>query len=141
MNSFFLLFIGVPALEVFLMIKIGGKIGALNTVSLIFLTAIIGLYFAKLEGMKTMRSGFTNLYQNKIPIYEIISGASIAIAALFLIIPGFFTDTIGFLLLIPFTRKILISFFIKKEAISKNQEDISTLDGEIIEDKNKKDEL
>jgi UPF0716 protein FxsA len=141
MNSFFLLFIGVPALEVFLMIKIGGKIGALNTVSLIFLTAIIGLYFAKLEGIKTMRSGVMNVYQNKIPIYEIISGASIAIAALFLIIPGFFTDTIGFLLLIPFTRKILISFFIKKNTTSNNQEDINTLDGEIIEDKNKKDEL
>jgi len=141
MNSFFLLFIGIPALEVFLMIKIGGKIGALNTVSLIFLTAIIGLYFAKLEGIKTMRSGVMNLYQNKIPIYEIISGASIAIAALFLIIPGFFTDTMGFLLLIPFTRKILISFFIKKKTTSKNQEDINTLDGEIIEDKNKKDEL
>ena len=141
MNSFFLLFIGVPALEVFLMIKIGGKIGALNTVSLIFLTAITGLYFAKLEGIKTMRSGILNLYQNKIPIYEIISGASIAIAALFLIIPGFFTDTIGFLLLIPFTRKILISFFIKKKTTSKNQEDMDILDGEIIEDKNKKDEL
>jgi len=141
MNSFFLLFIGVPALEVFLMIKIGGKIGALNTVSLIFLTAIIGLYFAKLEGIKTMRSGVMNVYQNKIPIYEIISGASIAIAALFLIIPGFFTDTIGFLLLMPFTRKILISFFIKKNTTSNNQEDINTLDGEIIEDKNKKDEL
>jgi len=141
MNSFFLLFIGVPALEVFLMIKIGGKIGALNTVSLIFLTAIIGLYFAKLEGIKTMRSGVMNLYQNKIPIDEMVSGASIAIAALLLIIPGFFTDTMGFLLLIPFTRKILISFFIKKKTTSKNQEDINTLDGEIIEDKNKKDEL
>tara|TARA_B100000401_G_C52142171_1_gene410089 strand:- start:68 stop:493 length:426 start_codon:yes stop_codon:yes gene_type:complete len=141
MNSFFLLFIGVPALEVFLMIKIGGKIGALNTVSLIFLTAITGLYFAKLEGIKTMRSGILNLYQNKIPIYEIISGASIAIAALFLIIPGFFTDTIGFLLLIPFTRKILISFFIKKKKTSNNQENVNILDGEIIEDKNKKDEL
>ena len=141
MNSFFLLFIGVPALEVFLMIKIGGKIGALNTVSLIFLTAITGLYFAKLEGIKTMRSGIMNLYQNKIPIYEIISGASIAIAALFLIIPGFFTDTIGFLLLIPFTRKILISFFIKKKKNSNNQENVNILDGEIIEDKNKKDEL
>ena len=82
-----------------------------------------------------------NIYQNKIPIYEMISGASIAIAALLLIIPGFFTDTIGFLLLIPFTRKILISFFIKKKTTSKNQEDINTLDGEIIEDKNKKDEL
>ena len=141
MNSFFLLFIGVPALEVFLMIKIGGKIGALNTVSLIFLTAIIGLYFAKLEGIKTMRSGVMNLYQNKIPIYEMVSGASIAIAALFLIIPGFFTDTIGFLLLIPFTRKILISSFIKKKTTSKNQEDINTLDGEIIENKDKENEL
>ena len=139
MNSFFLLFIGVPALEVFLMIKIGGKIGALNTVSLIFLTAIIGLYFAKLEGIKTMRSGVMNLYQNKIPIYEMISGASIAIAALFLIIPGFFTDTIGFLLLIPFTRKILISFLVKKQNMSNRQEDKKTFDGEIIEDK--KDEL
>ena len=139
MNSFFLLFIGVPALEVFLMIKIGGKIGALNTVSLIFLTAIIGIYFAKLEGIKTMRSGVMNLYQNKIPIYEMISGASIAIAALLLIIPGFFTDSIGFLLLIPFTRKILISFLVKKQNISNRQEDKKTLDGEIIEDK--KDEL
>ena len=141
MNSFFLLFIGVPALEVFLMIKIGGEIGALNTVSLILLTAIVGIYFAKLEGIKTMRSGAMNLYQNKIPIDEIISGASIAIAALFLIIPGFFTDTIGFLLLIPFTRKILISFFIKKRNNSTGQENINTLDGEIVEDKNKKDEL
>ena len=141
MNSFFLLFIGVPALEVFLMIKIGDKIGAINTVSLILLTAIIGIYYAKLEGIKTMRSGFMNLYQNKIPIYEIISGASIAIAALLLIIPGFFTDTIGFLLLMPFTRKILISFFLKKGKISTNKQNINTLDGEIIEDKNKKDEL
>ena len=139
MNSFFLLFIGVPAVEVFLMIKIGGEIGALNTVSLILLTAIIGIYFAKIEGIKTMRSGVMNLYQNKIPIYEMISGASIAIAALLLIIPGFFTDSIGFLLLIPFTRKILISFLVKKKNISSRQEDKKTLDGEIIEDK--KDEL
>tara|TARA_B100000965_G_scaffold193131_1_gene161247 strand:- start:3559 stop:3978 length:420 start_codon:yes stop_codon:yes gene_type:complete len=139
MNSFFLLFIGVPALEVFLMIKIGGEIGALNTVSLILLTAIVGIYFAKLEGIKTMRSGVMNMYQNKIPIYEMISGASIAIAALLLIIPGFFTDTIGFLILIPFTRKILISFFVKKRNISSNQESSKTLDGEIVEDK--KDEL
>jgi UPF0716 protein FxsA len=141
MNSFFLLFIGLPTLEIFLMIKIGGKIGALNTVSLIFLTAIIGVYFAKLEGIKTMRSGIMNIYQNKIPIYEMISGASIAIAALLLIIPGFFTDTIGFLLLIPFTRKILISFFVKKSKIPTDQKDTNTLDGEIIENKDKKDEL
>ena len=141
MNSFFLLFIGIPALEVFLMIKIGGEIGALNTVSLILLTAIIGIYFAKLEGIKTMRSGVMNLYQNKIPIYEMISGASIAIAALLLIIPGFFTDTIGFLLLIPFTRKILISFLVKKKSLKTDQDNTNTLDGEIIENKDKKDEL
>ena len=141
MNSFFLLFIGLPALEIFLMIKIGGKIGALSTVSLIFLTAIIGVYFAKLEGIKTMRSGVMNLYQNKVPVYEMFSGASIAIAALLLIVPGFFSDTIGFLLLIPFTRKILISFFVKKNKISTSQENTNTLDGEIIENKYKKDEL
>ena len=141
MNSFFLLFIGLPALEIFLMIKIGGKIGALSTVSLIFLTAIIGVYFAKLEGIKTMRSGVRNLYQNKVPVYEMFSGASMAIAALLLIVPGFFSDTIGFLLLTPFTRKILISFFVKKNRISTSQENTNTLDGEIIEDKDKKDEL
>ena len=141
MNSFFLLFIGLPALEIFLMIKIGGKIGALSTVSLIFLTAIIGVYFAKLEGIKTMRSGVMNLYQNKVPVYEMFSGASIAIAALLLIVPGFFSDAIGFLLLIPFTRKILISFFVKKNKISTSQENTNTLDGEIIENKDKKDEL
>ena len=141
MNSFFLLFIGLPALEIFLMIKIGGKIGALSTVSLIFLTAIIGVYFAKLEGIKTMRSGIMNLYQNKVPVYEMFSGASIAIAALLLIVPGFFSDTIGFLLLIPFTRKILINFFVKKNKLSTSQENTNTLDGEIIEDKDKKDEL
>ena len=139
MNPLFLIFIGLPALEIFLLIKIGGKIGALNTVSLIFLTAIIGVYYAKLQGIKTMRSGVKNLYQNKIPIYEMISGASIAIAALLLIIPGFFTDIIGFLLLIPYTRKILIKFFVKRKDLSKNNEDSKTLDGEIVEEK--KDEL
>ena len=141
MNSFFLLFIGVPTLEIFLMIKIGGQIGALNTVSLIFLTAVIGLYFAKLQGMKTIRAGIMNLYQNKLPIYEMVSGASIGVAALLLIIPGFFTDAIGFLLLVPFTRKIIINSFIKKNTTSKNQKDVNTLDGEIVEDKSKKDEL
>ena len=141
MNSFFLLFIGVPAIEIFLMIEIGSKIGALSTVSLIFLTAIIGVYFAKLEGIKTMRSGVMNLYQNKVPVYEMFSVSSIAIAALLLIVPGFFSDTIGFLLLIPFTRKILISFFVKKNKLSTSQENTNTLDGEIIEDKDKKDEL
>ena len=139
MNSFFLIFLGLPIIEVFLMIKIGGKIGALNTVSLIFLTAFVGIYFAKIESVKTMKSGLVNFYKNKAPIYEIISGASIAIAALLLIIPGFISDTIGFLLLIPFTRKILIYLFVKKNKINPEQSDPNTLDGEIIEDK--KDEL
>ena len=138
MNSFFLIFLAIPALEIFLMIKIGGKIGALSTISLVFFTAVIGLYFAKIEGIKTIRSGFLNLYQNKTPIYEIISGASIAIAALLLIIPGFFTDTVGFLLLIPITRKFLINLLVRKN-IKVNNKESKTLDGEIVEDK--KDEL
>ncbi len=139
MNPLFLLFVVLPALEIFLLIKIGGQIGALNTISLIFITAVIGIYFAKSQGIKTIQSGVQNIYQNKIPIFEIISGASIAIAALLLIIPGFFTDAIGFLLLIPFTRKIIINFFVKKNKIKSKDNDGKILDGEIIEDK--KDEL
>ena len=113
MNPLLLAFIGIPALEIFFMIKIGGIIGALNTILLIFLTAVIGVYFAKLEGLKTLRSGIIRSYQNKLPLFEMLSGASIAIAAVFLIIPGFFTDALGFLLLIPITRKILIKYFFK----------------------------
>ena len=141
MNPLFLVIFGIPALEIFLLIKIGGKIGALNTVSLIFLTAIIGIYFAKLEGIKTIKSGVMNMYQNKIPVKEIISGASIAVAALLLIIPGFFTDFVGLLLLIPFTRKILIGFLVKKGSLKTDQDNTNTLDGEIIENKDKEDEL
>ena len=136
MNSFFLLFIGLPTLEIYIMIKMGGKIGAINTVSLIFLTAIVGVYFAKLQGIQTLRSGMINLYQNKIPVYEILSGASIAIASLLLIIPGFFTDFMGFILLIPFTRRILFSIALKK-SVKKNYKK-NTIDGEIID---KQDEL
>ena len=115
MNSFFLLFIGLPVLEIFLMIKIGNKVGALNTIALIFLTAIIGVYFAKIQGLQTLRSGMVNLYQNKLPAYEILTGASIAIAALLLIIPGFITDFIGFMLLMPFTRKIIFKAALRKK--------------------------
>ena len=139
MNPFFIIFIGIPALEIFLLIKIGGEIGALNTVALIFLTAIIGIYFAKLQGIQTLKSGMVNLYQNKVPIYEIITGASIAIAALLLIIPGFFTDLIGFLLLIPFTRKVLFSLTIKNKQDTKAENQNKTIDGEIVD--NKKDDL
>ncbi|MEC7212539.1 MAG: FxsA family protein [Pseudomonadota bacterium] len=140
MNTFFLLFIGIPALEIFLMIKIGGEIGALNTVALIFLTAIIGVYYARIQGLQTLRSGITNLYQNKVPVYELISGASIAIAALLLIIPGFFTDALGFILLFPFTRNMLFKLVFKnKSTIGEKKKNDRTIDGEII-DKNK-DEL
>ena len=136
MNSFFLLFIGIPTLEIFLMIKIGSKVGALNTVGLVFLTAIIGLYFAKVQGIKTIKSGMINIYQNKLPTYEILSGASIAIAALLLITPGFFTDLIGFLILIPFTRNIILKIALKSK--SKNNHNDEIVDVEVID---KKDEL
>ena len=138
MNPFFLLFIGLPALEIFLLIKIGGQVGALNTVALIFLTAIIGIYFAKLQGIQTLKSGMVNLYQNKIPVYEMMSGASIAIAALLLIIPGFFTDLVGFFLLIPFTRKILFKLVFKNKPMTNIKEGSDTIDGEVID--NKKDD-
>ncbi len=115
------------------MIKIGTQIGALNTVLLIFSTAILGIYFARIQGLSTIKSGFYNLYQNKIPVYEIISGASIAIASVFLIIPGFVTDSIGFVLLVPFTRKLIINYLLKNYQ-PKNQ-DNNVVDGEIIEEK------
>jgi len=139
MNPFFLLFIGLPALEIFLMIEIGGKVGAFNTLALVFLTAIIGIYFAKMQGIQTLRSGMINLYQNKIPVYEILSGASIAFAALLLIIPGFFTDFLGFLLLIPFTRKILFKITLKRNSNLKFKENNKDIDGEIVD--KKEDEL
>ena len=140
MNTFFLIFIGLPALEIFLMIKIGGEIGALNTVALIFLTAIIGIYYARLQGIQTLKSGLINLYQNKVPVYELIAGASIAFAALLLIIPGFFTDIIGFILLIPFSRKLLFNLIIKNKTEINKKKNENIIDGEIV-NKDKKDEL
>ena len=141
MNTLFLILVAVPAIEIFVMIKIGQNIGALTTVGLIFLTAIIGIYFAKIEGLNTLRTGVYNLYKNKLPIFEMISGASIAFAALLLIIPGFVTDALGFLFLIPFTRKLIINYFI----IKKNrpvEEKKNYIEGEILDkDKDKNDEL
>ena len=139
MNPFFIIFICIPALEIYLMIKIGGQVGALNTVALIFLTAIIGIFFAKRQGIQTLRSGLINIYQNKVPINEIISGTSIAIAAFLLIVPGFFTDFLGFLLLIPFTRKILLKLALKNKTKMDIRSQNKTIEGEIID--NKKDEL
>ena len=138
MNPFFLIFICLPALEIYLLIKVGGHVGAFNTVALIFLTAVIGIYFAKHQGIETLKSGMVNLYQHKMPIYEMMSGASIAIAALLLIIPGFFTDLIGFLLLIPFTRNIFFKLAFKNKPMSDSKKDNSTIDGDIID--NKKDD-
>ncbi len=139
MNTFFLILLGLPALEIFLMIKIGGEIGALNTVALIFLTAIVGVYFARIQGIQTIRSGLLNLYQNKTPIYELISGASIAFSALLLIIPGFFTDLVGFLLLIPLTRKLLFKIIFRNSQKIKEEKNAETIEGEIVN--RKKDEL
>ena len=140
MNTFFLIFIGIPAIEIFLMIKMGGKIGALNTIALVFFTAIIGIYYARIQGVQTLKSGLTNLYQNKAPIYDLISGASIAFAAILLIIPGFFTDFIGFILLIPFTRNIFLKITLKNNKFEKRAGKMNkTIEGEIV-NKNK-DEL
>jgi len=139
MNPFLLIFICLPALEIYLLIKVGGHVGAFNTVALIFLTAAIGIYFAKHQSMQTFKSGMVNLYQNKMPIYEMMSGASIAIAALLLIIPGFFTDFLGFILLIPITRKILFRIALKNKTKEDVKSQNKTIDGEVID--SNKDEL
>lgn len=139
MNTLLLILIGIPALEIFVMIKIGQNIGALTTVSLIFLTAVVGLYFAKIEGLNALRSGVFNTYKNRVPIFEMVSGASIAFSAILLIIPGFITDFVGFLLLIPFTRKIIIDLFLKKKFSQKEEKNY--IDGEILDKDKDKDEL
>ena len=114
MNSVLIGLILVPILEIYLFIKIGGQIGAFNTISLIFITAIIGVMYARHEGLNTLRSGFSQLIKNEAPVYEIISGAAIAFAALLLIVPGFATDLLGFLLIFPLTRNLFFGRIIKK---------------------------
>ena len=129
MNSVLLSIILIPILEIYLFIKIGSQIGAFNTILLIFITAIIGIYYAKYEGLNTIRSGFMQIVKNEVPAYEIISGAAIAFAAILLIIPGFATDFLGFLIIFPITRKILLgnlSSKIKKHQTKKN----NFIDGE-----------
>ena len=137
MNTILISIIAIPIIEILLFIKIGENIGAINTILFIIFTAIVGVYFARIQGMKTIKSGFINIYQNKLPIYEMLSGASIAIAAVLLIIPGFFTDTMGFLLLIPITRRLLLYPIINKSR--KQTKEDKTIEAEIIEEK--KDEL
>ena len=135
MNPILLLIIIVPAIEIYLFIKIGGEIGALTTILLIFFTAILGVYYARYEGLNTLKAGFSQLSKNETPAYEVISGAVIAFAAVLLIVPGFATDIFGFLLIFPITRRLIFSKFlnkIKKKKYSKN----NFIDGEFedIED-------
>ena len=129
----------MPAVEIYLLIKIGSQIGALSTILLIFATAIIGIYYAKYEGLNTLRSGFAQLSKNEPPAYEVISGAAIAFAALLLIIPGFVTDTLGFLLIFPYSRKLIFNKFAKKIRPSQNKKN-NFIDGDFedIDDDNDK---
>ena len=141
MNAVILFIIGIPLIEIYLMIKIGNMIGAFNTIFLIFFTAITGVYFAKLAGLNAIRSGFNQLIKNEIPVYEIISGAALAFAALLLILPGFLTDLIGFLLIIPFTRKFFIKTISSKFDNKKVKNDEDIIEGnfeETQQDKNDK---
>ena len=115
MNTVLLLIILVPILEIYLFIKIGSQIGAFTTISLIFVTAIIGVYYARYEGLNTLRSGVSQLYKNQMPLYELMSGAALAVAAFLLILPGFATDLLGFLIIFPFTRKIIFNLFAKNK--------------------------
>ena len=139
MNSVLITIILIPVIEIYLFIKIGSQIGAFNTISLIFITAIIGVIYARYEGLNTLKSGFSQLVKNELPAYEIISGAAIAFAALLLIVPGFATDIIGFLLLFPLTRKIFLKkFSIKKEYKNKTETDF--IDGEYEDIKENEDD-
>ncbi len=134
MNTLFLIILIVPLIEIYLFIQIGGQIGAFNTILIILLTAVIGIFFVRLQGLNTLKSGVTQLYGNQIPIYEIMSGAALALAALLLIIPGFATDIIGFLLIIPITRNLIFKYFSKKYTKEKIKDDL--IEGE-YEDKDK----
>ena len=138
MNSILLAVILVPIAEIYLLIKIGSQIGALITILLIFATAIVGIYYAKYEGINILKSGFIQLSKNQAPTYEMISGAAVAFAALLLIVPGFITDIIGFFLIFPFSRKFVFTFFEKK--FSRKQERNNYIDGEFedIEDNDNK---
>ena len=139
MNTILLLIIIIPALEIFLFIKIGSQIGAITTVLLIFTTAIVGIYYAKYEGLNTLKSGFNQLSKNEAPTFEIISGAAIAFAALLLIIPGFVTDILGFLTIFPITRRFIFNNFLKKFKQNNNEKN-NFIDGDFedIEDDNDK---
>ena len=129
MNTALILIIGIPLIEIYLFIKIGSQIGAFNTVLLILITAILGVTYARYEGFNTIKSGMSQLIKNELPVYELFSGATLAFAAILLIIPGFATDLIGLLLIIPFTRKIILNKFIKRKNYKKKN-DTENIDGD-----------
>ena len=133
MNTLLILIIGIPLIEIYLFIKIGSQIGAFNTVLLILTTAIAGVAYARYEGFNTLKSGMSQLIKNEIPIYEIISGATLAFAAFLLIFPGFATDMFGILLVIPITRKLILGIFINKKKYEKKSEKKNYIDGEFEE--------
>ena len=140
MNTLLILIIGIPLIEIYLFIKIGSQIGAFNTVLLILVTAVIGVAYVRYEGLNTLKSGIAQLIKNEVPVYEIISGATLAFAAFLLILPGFATDIIGIMLVIPFTRKIILSGFVK-DNFSKNKKKNNYIDGDyedISDDNDKK---
>ena len=134
MNTLLLIILFVPLIEIYLFIQIGAQIGAFNTILIILLTALVGVYFVRIQGLNTLKSGITELYKNKIPIYEMMSGAALAVAALLLIIPGFATDIIGFLLILPLTRNAVFKYLGKKYKKEKIKDDL--IEGE-YEDKDK----
>ena len=138
MNSILLSIILIPVIEIYLFIKIGSQIGAITTILLIFTTAIVGIYYAKYEGLNTLKAGFLQLSKNEAPTYEMMSGAAIAFAALLLIIPGFATDVFGFLLIFPISRKFIFSKFVKKFNHKKEKNNFIDGDFEDIEDDNDK---
>ena len=140
MNTVLILVIGIPLIEIYLFIKIGSQIGAFNTVLLILTTAVVGVAYARFEGFNTLKSGIAQLVKNEIPVYEIISGATLAFAAFLLILPGFATDFIGILLVIPFSRRILLNRFIKnkKHKVKENKEFIEGDYEDISDDNDKK---
>ena len=134
MNKLLLLIIGIPLIEIYLFIKIGSKIGAFNTISLILITAVLGIYYARYEGLNTLKSGMSRMINNKLPLYEILSGATLAFASLLLIFPGFATDIMGLLLIFPPTRKLLFNFLSKKFPKENKKKDFIEGDFEDIDD-------
>ena len=138
MNTVLLLIILIPIIEIYLFIKIGSQIGAFTTISLIFITAIIGVFYARYEGLNNLRSGVSQLYKNQIPLFELMSGAALAFAALLLILPGFATDILGFLLIFPITRKVIFHLFNNKKKSRENIKD-DLIEGEYVDKDNEND--